>query len=80
MSWLSSLFGYSDPIHSSDDHVINPATGLPMMGGTGGVDAAGNPYGTDSHTFDSDFGSSCGSDFGSGFGSSGCGGGFGSDW
>ena len=24
---------------------INPASGLPMVGGTGGVDVAGNPYG-----------------------------------
>lgn len=26
---------------------INPATGLPMMGGVGGIDVAGNPYGFD---------------------------------
>ncbi len=26
---------------------INPATGLPMVGGCGGVDVAGNPYGVD---------------------------------
>lgn len=26
---------------------INPATGLPMTGGIGGVDMAGNPYGVD---------------------------------
>ena len=26
---------------------INPATGLPMTGGIGGVDMAGNPYGCD---------------------------------
>jgi hypothetical protein len=34
---------------SSDDTMsdINPATGLPMIGGMGGVDAAGNPFGTD---------------------------------
>lgn len=25
---------------------INPATGLPMIGGCGGVDVMGNPYGT----------------------------------
>lgn len=24
---------------------VNPATGLPMLGGCGGVDVAGNPYG-----------------------------------
>lgn len=30
---------------------INPASGLPMLGGygCGGVDVAGNPYGTDLH-------------------------------
>lgn len=27
--------------------VINPATGLPMTGGFGSVDVAGNPYGVD---------------------------------
>lgn len=26
---------------------INPATGLPMVGGIGGVDVGGNLYGTD---------------------------------
>ena len=26
---------------------INPATGLPMIGGIGGVDAGGSPYGMD---------------------------------
>lgn len=26
---------------------INPATGLPMVGGCGGFDVAGNPYGVD---------------------------------
>jgi hypothetical protein len=28
---------------------INPATGLPMVGGCGGVDVEGNPFGTDLH-------------------------------
>lgn len=28
---------------------INPATGLPMIGGIGGMDVQGNPYGTDLH-------------------------------
>lgn len=32
---------------SLDDNAINPANGLPMVGGMGGVDVAGNPYGTD---------------------------------
>lgn len=30
-----------------NETVINPATGLPMINGIGGVDVAGNPYGTD---------------------------------
>lgn len=30
--------------------LLNPATGLPMIGGVGGVDACGNPYGCDSHS------------------------------
>lgn len=30
-----------------DDNAINPANGLPMVGGTGGIDVEGNPYGTD---------------------------------
>lgn len=34
--------------HISD---INPATGLPMIGGIGGIDAGGSPYGFDSHSF-----------------------------
>lgn len=33
--------------NSLDEFAINPANGLPMVGGTGGVDVAGNPYGTD---------------------------------
>ena len=28
---------------------VNPATGLPMVGGIGGVDAGGSPFGTDIH-------------------------------
>ncbi|WP_172202684.1 hypothetical protein [Niveibacterium sp. COAC-50] len=45
---------------SSDDFAINPATGLPMIGGIGGLDVAGNTYGTDHTSFSSshDFGSS----------------------
>jgi hypothetical protein len=31
---------------------VNPATGLPMTGGIGGVDSAGNPYGFGNHCFD----------------------------
>lgn len=63
-SWLGSLFGSNnldDGLDQVDNGVshdlfedesdINPATGLPMMGG---VDVEGNPYGVDLHddTFD----------------------------
>ena len=44
------LFGnssFSETDISWDDNAINPANGLPMVGGTGGVDVKGNPYGTD---------------------------------
>lgn len=45
----------SDLFEATNDHlfgandltVINPANGLPMTGGIGGVDVAGNPYGFD---------------------------------
>lgn len=74
--------------NSLDDFTINPATGLPMVNGMGGVDVAGNPYGVDNSHHDSfgssfDSGSSFGShdSFGSTFDSgSSFGGGFGSDW
>lgn len=73
----------------ADDHLsspgggcdINPATGLPMIDGIGGVDVGGSPFGSDIHEtshFDSgiidsfssgmDFGSS---DFNSSFDNSG---------
>lgn len=44
---------------------INPANGLPMVGGMGGFDVAGNTYGVDSthdyssSSFDDSFSSSC---------------------
>ena len=37
---------------------VNPATGLPMIGGIGGIDAGGNAYGTSSTSSFDDFGSS----------------------
>ena len=39
----------SDPIGMSNfnDVTVNPANGLFMVGGIGGVDVEGNPYGTD---------------------------------
>lgn len=55
-NWAQSLFAESSRERDShDDHSsandvnnemeINPASGLPMVGGSGGVDVAGNPYG-----------------------------------
>lgn len=48
---ICSWFGIDD--NQSNDCAtgceINPATGLPMVGGCGGIDVAGNPYGTDLH-------------------------------
>jgi hypothetical protein len=35
------------------DLAVNPANGLPMIGGTCGVDIEGNPCGTDMHSMDS---------------------------
>lgn len=56
----SRLFG-------DDDHcAVNPANGLPMVGGCGGLDVEGNPFGVDFHDgfstgsgslFDDSFGS-----------------------
>jgi len=37
-----------------DKHLINPASGLPMINGTGGMDVGGNLYGDD--TFNNDDG------------------------
>lgn len=57
-----------------DSYDINPANGLPMMGGMAGLDIAGNTYGVDStHDFStSSFDDSSYSCDGSSFG--GCGG------
>ena len=71
--WLGSVFG--DPSYSCGT-TINPASGLPMLDGSCGVDVAGNPYGTDNgSTTDSgistiDTGSSLDSGIGSTFGDS----------
>ena len=43
---LFSTVGDSSSI-SDDSLSVNPANGLPMIGGTGGVDIEGNPFGTD---------------------------------
>lgn len=44
LNWLND-FLIGAYVRISD--AINPANGLPMIGGEGGVDVAGNPYGTD---------------------------------
>ncbi len=47
---LCGFFGFGIeglPSHGSCE--INPATGLPMIDGWGGVDVAGNPFGTNTH-------------------------------
>ncbi|OOR98255.1 hypothetical protein B0187_09200 [Haemophilus paracuniculus] len=43
----SSFSFFSNDTATKQETEINPATGLPMMGGIGGLDAAGNPYGSD---------------------------------
>lgn len=61
-SWFSGLFSDAsaeegnvpDSSHNSitngcDDSAINPANGLPMVGGEAGVDLEGNTFGTDSN-------------------------------
>ena len=56
--WLSSIFDDSNGLSSAmtnpvvdtlgrNDSAINPANGLPMIDGCGGIDVAGNPYGFD---------------------------------
>ena len=61
----TSIHSIHEPIEDSclsdtsgiNDFSINPANGLPMVGGIGGVDVAGNSFGTDSHN---DFDATCG--------------------
>ena len=55
-SFLKNWFSSGIDSSSSDSGCdINPATGLPMIGGCGGVDVEGNPYGTDiNDTFGND--------------------------
>jgi nitrous oxidase accessory protein NosD len=54
----------------SDNFAVNPANGLPMIGGMGGVDISGNAFGTDSsndHFTSSSFSDSWNSSSGNGF-------------
>lgn len=60
----------SDPIGEIDDFSINPANGLPMIGGIGGIDVEGNLFCTDfhhDHMTQSSFDDSFSSDFDSSF-------------
>jgi hypothetical protein len=54
MKLFSDIFGFDTGPKT------NPATGLPMIHGTGGVDVGGSPFGTDLH---SDHGLESGSPF-----------------
>ncbi|WP_277981880.1 hypothetical protein [Sphingomonas phyllosphaerae] len=47
---ITSLFDdwhASPSLSAPSEPAINPANGLPMTGGIGGVDVLGNPFGTD---------------------------------
>lgn len=52
-NWFSGLFddsftGFESVTDSVSEQLeVNPASGLLMVGGIGGVDSEGNPYGTD---------------------------------
>lgn len=52
LGWGSHGGSDDSPATTADPHQscccdINPANGLPMVGGCGGVDVEGNPYGFD---------------------------------
>jgi hypothetical protein len=53
VSGSHSIESQAPPDH--DESAINPANGLPMIGGMGGVDVEGNTFGTDD-MFDNDIG------------------------
>ena len=46
---ISSADGLHDTKSYQDDFTINPANGLPMVGGMPGLDIEGNPFGTNLH-------------------------------
>jgi hypothetical protein len=48
-NWFTDMLstGSDSPFIADDDFSVNPANGLPMIGGSGGVDIEGNPFGTD---------------------------------
>ncbi len=49
--WLSNASGLNPSLFESglNENAINPATGLPMVSGIGGIDVGGSPFGTDIH-------------------------------
>lgn len=63
--WTRFFDVFSTDLDNSDSHNfgcdINPASGLPMISGSCGIDVAGNPYGTDSTMDDTFSGSGLGS-------------------
>jgi hypothetical protein len=65
-NWFTDMFstGSDSPSMTDDDFSVNPANGLPMIGGSGGVDIEGNPFGadfSDDHMASSSFDDSCSS-------------------
>ncbi len=64
-SFICSMFTETDAPPEAVDMtmaIINPATGMPMMGdGIGGVDVGGSPFGMDVHASPKDFGDGTGS-------------------
>ncbi len=53
LGWRDSDVTHNDLVDHSMGCDINPASGLPMVGGCCGVDVSGNPYGTDFRQDDS---------------------------
>jgi hypothetical protein len=60
-SWIGSLFDSNSPeiqMQPEQPDVINPANGLPMIGGMEGIDIEGNLFGTDALHEQHEFGQS----------------------
>jgi hypothetical protein len=56
MKFFDFIFSHAvadEPATTTPDLGVNPANGLPMIDG-GGIDIEGNPFGSDSHAFDTD--------------------------
>ena len=66
-NWINRMldYGYGVAADCSPPQAdSNPATGLPMIGGIGGIDVHGNPFGHDLHCWheSSTAGASCAGD------------------